>query len=174
MIHVSNIEMGPRTIYSVLETAAKNYGTAPALHQPLGKGKYQTYSWIEYKAAVQEIACGLRRIGICKGDIVAIYSETRAEFCLVDLGIIANGSIAAALYTTYPLPDQIGNLRGCDAKAVFVEDAKSMRALLDTPSDPPLQVNCFLIIAIPQAPLPWWKCALEAGESLRKAAGPFK
>src|SRR5260370_32654405 len=109
MIHVSNIDMGPRTIYSVLETAAQKYGTAPALHQPLGKGKYQTYSWIEYKAAVQEIACGLRRIGIGKGDIVAIYADTRADFCLVRLGIMANGSIAAALSTTDPLRDQISN-----------------------------------------------------------------
>jgi long-chain acyl-CoA synthetase len=141
MIHVSNIEMGPRTIYSVLETAAKNYGAAPALHQPLGKGKYQTYSWIEYKAAVQEIACGLHRIGIRKGDVVAIFAETRAEFCLVDLGIMANGSIAAALYTTYPLPDQIGNLRGCDAKAVFVEDAKCMQALIDATGEPALPVR---------------------------------
>src|SRR5258707_9508922 len=153
MIHVSNIEMGPRTIYSVLETAAKNYGTAPALHQPLGKGKYQTYSWIEYKAAVQEIACGLRRIGICKGDVVAIYAETRAEFCLVDLGTMANGSIAAALYTTYPLPDQIGNLRGCDAKAVFVEDSKSMRALIDAAGEPAL-------------PLQWIEMNRDAGSAL--------
>ena len=42
-----------------------------------------------------------------KGDIVALYAETRAEFYLADLGIMSNGSIAAALYTSYPLPDQI-------------------------------------------------------------------
>jgi long-chain acyl-CoA synthetase len=145
MIHVSNIEMGPRTIYSVLETAAKNYGTAPALHQPLGKGKYQTYSWIDYKTAVREIACGLRRVGVRKGDVVAIYAETRAEFCLVDLGIISNGSIAAALYTSYPLPDQIGNLRGSDAKAVFVEDTKSMQALIAAAGEPALPVQWIVI-----------------------------
>lgn len=137
--------MGPRTVYSVLETAAQNYGAAPAMHQPLGKGKYQTYSWIEYKTAVQEIACGLRRIGIGKGDVVAIYAETRAEFCLVDLGIMSNGSIAAALYTSYPLPDQIGNLRGCDAKAVFVEDAKSMQALIAATGEPALPVRWIVI-----------------------------
>ncbi len=136
MIHVSNIDMGSRTIYSVLETAAQTYGAAPALHQPLGKGKYRTYSWIEYKTAVQEIACGLRRIGIRKGDVVAIHAETRAEFCLVDLGIMSNGSIAAALYTSYPVADQIGNLRGCDAKAVFVEDAKGMRELIAAAGEP--------------------------------------
>src|ERR1017187_7352305 len=137
--------MGSRTMYAVLEQAAQRYGKAPALHQPIGKGKYQTYSWIEYKCAVQEIACGLRRLGIGKGDVVAIHAETRAEFYLADLGILANGSIAAALYTTYPLPDQIGHLRSSDAKAVFVEDVKSMQALMDAAGHPPLPVRWILL-----------------------------
>ena len=166
--------MGPRTIYSVLETAAKNYGTAPALHQPLGKGKYQTYSWIEYKVAVQEIACGLRRIGIHQGDVVAIYAETRAEFCLVDLGIMSNGSIAAALYTTYPLPDQIGNLRGCDAKAVFVEDAKSMQALINAAGAPGLPVQWIVITGDAGNALSLEKLRAEGREALREDARAFE
>src|SRR5579872_4052455 len=80
-----NKQMGSRTIYSVLEEAARKHADLPALHQPLGNGKHQTYSWIEYKQAVQEIACGLRHLGIGKGDIVALQSETRAEFYLADL-----------------------------------------------------------------------------------------
>jgi long-chain acyl-CoA synthetase len=122
--------MAARTVYTVLEEAARAYGKAPALHQPTGKGKYQTYSWLEYQRAAEEIACGLRRIGIRKGDTVALHSETRAEFYLADLGVLANGSIAAALYTSYPAADQIGNLRASHAKAVFVEDPKSMQALI--------------------------------------------
>ena len=132
-------------MYAVLEQAAQRYGKAPALHQPIGKGKYQTYSWIEYKCAVQEIACGLRRLGIGKGDVVAIHAETRAEFYVADLGIMANGSIAAALYTTYPLPDQIGNLRASDAKAVFIEDAKSMQALMEAAGQLPLPVQWIVL-----------------------------
>ena len=132
-------------MYAVLDQAAQRYGNAPALHQPLGKGQYQTYSWIEYKSAVQEIACGLRKLGIGKGEVVAIHAETRAEFYLVDLGIMANGSIAAALYTTYPVPDQIGNLRASNARAVFVEDAKSMQALIAAAGESPLPVQWILI-----------------------------
>ncbi|MGB6944280.1 MAG: long-chain fatty acid--CoA ligase [Bryobacteraceae bacterium] len=122
--------MGVRTMYAVLEVAAKSFGNTPALHQPTGKGNYQTYTWIEYKRAAEEIACGLRQLGIGKGDTVALHSETRAEFYLADLGILANGSIAAALYTTYPFPEQVKNLRASHAKAVFVEDPKGMQALL--------------------------------------------
>ncbi|HTS47618.1 MAG TPA: long-chain fatty acid--CoA ligase [Bryobacteraceae bacterium] len=137
--------MGSRTIYSVLEEAARKHASLPALHQPLGNGKHQTYTWIEYKQAVQEIACGLRHLGIGKGDIVALQSETRAEFYLADLGIMAAGSIAAALYTSYPLPNQVANLRASDAKAVFVEDPKSMQALIETAGEPSLPVRWILL-----------------------------
>src|ERR1700719_2912122 len=137
--------MGARTIYSVLETSAQTYGDAPALYQPIGNGKYQTYSWAEYKQAVEEIACGLRRLGIGKGDIVALYAETRAALYLPDLGRMANGSIDAALYTSYPLPDQIGSLRASDAKTIFVEDPKSMQALMDAAGDAALPVRWILL-----------------------------
>ena len=137
--------MGSRTMYAVLDQAAQRYGNAPALYQPVGKGQYQTYSWIEYKCAVQEIACGLRSLGIGKGEVVAIHAETRAEFYLADLGIMANGSIAGALYTTYPVPDQVGNLRASNARAVFVEDPKSMQALIEAAGQSPLPVQWILL-----------------------------
>src|ERR1700684_2507800 len=122
--------MGARTIYAVLAETARTRRSAPALYQPKGKGKYQVYTWIDYLQAVQEIACGLRQVGIQKGDTVALHSETRAEFYLADVGVLANGSIAAALYTSYPFPEQARNVKASHAKAVIVEDPKSMRALI--------------------------------------------
>jgi long-chain acyl-CoA synthetase len=123
--------MGASTMYAVLEETAKTFGNAPALHQPTGKGNYKTYTWLEYQRAAEEIACGLRQLGVGKGETVALHSETRAEFYLADLGVLANGSIAAALYTTYPFADQAKNVRACHAKAAFMEDPASMQALID-------------------------------------------
>lgn len=104
----------------------------PAMHQPgggKGEPKYRTYSWLEYREAVQEIACGLRSLGAGKGDIVALHSETRAEFYLADLGVMSNGSIAAALYTSLPPRDHVRTLECSNPKALFAEDPKTMRAL---------------------------------------------
>src|SRR5262249_27193806 len=72
-------------------------------------------------------------IGIGKGDTVALNSETRLQFYLADLGILANGSIAAALYPSYPPADLIRNLTASNARAVFVEDAKTLKALRGAP-----------------------------------------
>jgi long-chain acyl-CoA synthetase len=121
--------MTSRTVYTVLEEAAGNWGDKPALHQPDGKGGYRTYTWGEYCRIAREIACGLHLLGIRKGDKVALFAETRAEFYLADLGIMAAGAVAAALYTSYPLPDQIRNLHHSDARMIFAEDATAMRAL---------------------------------------------
>ena len=122
--------MKSRTVFTVLEETARAHPNLAALHQPLGKGKYQTYTWSQFAEASKEVACGLRSIGVNKGDIVALHSETRAEFYLADIGVMAAGAIAGALYTSNPLPDLIGNLRASQTKVLFVEDPKSMHALI--------------------------------------------
>jgi long-chain acyl-CoA synthetase len=127
------LPMAPRTLYQVLEETAAQYGDAPALLQPAtgkdGKRQYLTYSWNQYKTAAQEIAAGLRSIGVRKGDVVALDSETRLEFYLADLGILATGGIAAALYPNYPPKDLIRTIRTCGAKVLFVEDPKTLGVL---------------------------------------------
>jgi long-chain acyl-CoA synthetase len=132
--------MHPRTIYQVLEESAAQFGDAPALRQPIkgkdGKREYLTYSWNQYKTAAQEIAAGLRSIGIRRGDVVALDSETRLEFYLADLGILAAGSIAAALYPSYPPADIVRTIQNCGAKALFVEDPKTLQALSAAPEMP--------------------------------------
>jgi long-chain acyl-CoA synthetase len=121
--------VNPRTLYQVLEEAAARYGDAPALHQPQPSGANLTYSWNEYRRAAEEIAAGLRALGVEKGQVVVLDSETRLEFYLADLGILACGAIAAALYPSYPVPDLIRTIEATGAAAVFVEDPPTFRAL---------------------------------------------
>ena len=137
--------MNPRTVYKVLEEAVEVYGNRPALQQPLGKGQYKTWTWPEYLRTVQEIACGLRRQGVRKGDIIALYSETRAEFYLADIGIMSMGAIAAALYTSYPPSELIKNLRASDPTIVVAENPKAMDALVSAAGDHPLPVRWILL-----------------------------
>lgn len=121
--------MSARTVYTVLEQTAARYPNQAALHQPAGGGKYRSWTWTEYRDTVQQIAVGLREIGVKKGSMVALQSETRAEFYLADIGIMTSGAIAAALYTSLPYPDQVKTLRASDAATVFVENEKVMKAL---------------------------------------------
>jgi long-chain acyl-CoA synthetase len=120
-------------MYEVLRDTSRAHGTTLALQQPLGGGKYLTFSWNEYLAAAQEIAAGLRVLGIGNGDIVALNSETRAEFYLADLGVMTNGSVAAALYHSYPAADLLRTIANSGAKALFIETPKMLSALKTAP-----------------------------------------
>jgi long-chain acyl-CoA synthetase len=115
------------------DTAAR-YGDAPALHQPadVPSGEIR-YSWKEYQRAVEEIAAGLRSLGIAKGEIVALDSETRLEFYLADLGIMTAGSVAAALYPSYPAGDLVRTIGSIGAAAAFVEDPRKFETLQGAP-----------------------------------------
>ena len=113
----------------MLEETAAMYPDKPALHQPLGGGKYRTWTWREYRDTVQQIAVGIRELGVPKGGLVALQSDTRAEFYLTDIGIMTAGAISAALYTSLPYADQAKTLRASDATVVFVENEKVMKAL---------------------------------------------
>lgn len=113
-----------RTVYRMLKMTEATWGTSPALHQPIGQGKYRTYNWVEYARIVEEVAAGLHVVGMHHGDIIGLASETRAEFYLADIGVMTNGSIAAAVYTSLPPADQVKTLKGCDPRLVFIENPK--------------------------------------------------
>jgi len=122
--------VAPRTLYQVLQKTARVHGDAPALRQPAG-ADYVTCSWNQYLEAAEEIAAGLRALGVGKGDVVALNSETRLEFYLADLGIVTNGSISAALYPSYPPKDLVQTIQNAGARTVFVEDPKTLKTLCD-------------------------------------------
>jgi long-chain acyl-CoA synthetase len=136
--------MSATTIPELLRQTAARYGNRLALRQPSGKD-VATWTWSQYLEAAEEIAAGLRALGLGAGDHIALCSETRAEFYMADQGILMNGSVAAALYPSYP-PDELKRTIGmADAKAVFVEDPKMLsRLMLAGVKDVPL-AHIFLL-----------------------------
>ena len=124
--------MPGRNVFTVLETTAKQQGDAIALHQPIGtkaNRAYQTFSWNDWLRISREIALGLRALGAAKGEIVCILSETRAEFYLVDLGIMGAAAVAAALYTAYPMPELARDVKRAQTRFLFIEDPKTLTEL---------------------------------------------
>jgi long-chain acyl-CoA synthetase len=124
--------MPANTIPELLRDAAYRFGDRLALRQPDGKNVH-TWTWSQYLQAAEEIAGGLRALGMGKGDHIALCSETRAEFYLADQGVLMNGSVAAALYPSYPPEELKRTIAMSDAKLLFVEDPKMYAKLKDAP-----------------------------------------
>jgi long-chain acyl-CoA synthetase len=141
--------MPGRTVFTVLEETTSQYGDAIALHQPSG-GKstksYRTTSWTQWLKTSSEIALGLRALGLAKGQVVCILSETRAEFYLVDLGVMGAGGVAAALYTAYPIQDQVRNIVAVAPRFLFVEDLKTLAALVLAAKNASIQLPEYIVL----------------------------
>lgn len=147
--------MPERNIFTTLEETAARYGDAAALHQPAGakaSGEYRTYSWNQWLAASREIALGLRAIGLAKGDIACILSETRAEFYIADVGIMGAGGVAGALYTAYPTADLVKNIRDAAPRFLFLENAKKLADLSRAAEQAGVSMPDRVILLIGEAP----------------------
>lgn len=125
--------MAGRNVFTVLQQTTEVNGDAAALHQPIGskgQAQYRSYSWNEWLKTSSEIACGLFSLGLRKGEIAFILSETRAEFFLVDLGIMGAGGVAAALYTAYAMADLAATIRHAAPNFLFLEDERTLQSYL--------------------------------------------
>ena len=130
--------MPSRTVFEILQDTVTAHGSKLALSQPTnseGARGHKTWTWDEHLKTVQEIALGLDAIGVRKGDVVALCSETRAEFYLADVAIMSMGAIAAALYQSYPAKDLLKTIAACGARVLFVENPKMLEQLRAAPVD---------------------------------------
>ncbi len=83
----------------------------------------QELSWNELKAIVHRIAGGLAKLGVGKGDTVAIMLGNRWEFIPCDLAAVSLGAIPFSIYQTYA-PEQIQYLvSDAESKVAIIEEA---------------------------------------------------
>lgn len=86
-------------------------------------GAYQPLSWLEVAEQVSLLARGLSEIGIGPGDRVVLVSESRPEWLIADVAIMAAGGITVPAYTTNTVADHLHILNNSGAKAVIVSTA---------------------------------------------------
>jgi long-subunit acyl-CoA synthetase (AMP-forming) len=80
-------------------------------------------SWNELREIVHRIAGGLAKLGVQKGDTVAIMLGNRWEFIPTDLAAVSLGAIPYSIYQTYA-PEQIQYLLSdAESKLVITERA---------------------------------------------------
>lgn len=108
-------------------------------------GAWQSYTWKEAAAIVEEIALGLVSLGVRKGDRVAILSANRVEWFLVDWANICIGALSVPLYPS-STPAQLHYIIGHAEASVLVADTARSFGKVD-PSDPQAaSVRSFILL----------------------------
>jgi long-subunit acyl-CoA synthetase (AMP-forming) len=80
-----------------------------------------TITWGELRERVDALAGGLAKLGVQRGDTVALMLSNRPEFHLCDLAAMMLGATPFSIYNTYS-PEQIGYLLGdAEAKVAICE-----------------------------------------------------
>jgi len=78
--------------------------TAAALGERVAirtKGDEQTLTWTQWRGRVRDLAGGLHRLGLRRGETVAIMLSNRPEFHVVDLAVVTLGATPFSIYQTY-------------------------------------------------------------------------
>ncbi len=73
------------------------------------KGDAFTITWGELRERVDALAGGLHRLGVRRGETVALMLSNRPEFHLCDLAAMMLGATPFSIYNTYT-PEQIAYL----------------------------------------------------------------
>jgi long-chain acyl-CoA synthetase len=90
-------------------------------------GHYQALTWRQVAERVNRLSRGLRRLGVAPGDRVVLAAESRPEWFVADLAVLAAGAVTVPAYTTNTASDHGHVLSHSGAIGAMV----STRALAD-------------------------------------------
>src|SRR5205823_12734226 len=94
--------------------------------EKLGSG-WVSVSAIEFARRVRHIALGLAALGINAGDRVALISENRPEWSIVDLAILSVGAVTVPLYTTQAVDQIRFILEDSGARALMISGGRILQ-----------------------------------------------
>jgi long-chain acyl-CoA synthetase len=104
-------------------SAALKHAKPDALNHKIGS------DWVKIPAdevveRVRNVTLGLAEFGIKPGDRVALLSENRPEWSIVDLAILSLGAINVPIYTTQAVDQIRFILTDSGARAIFISNRK--------------------------------------------------
>lgn len=91
--------MSNRTLYRMFQETAARCGSSPAFGtRPSRNSDYTYLTYNETAQKVKDLARGLDALGLKRGDTLALLSENRTEWALVDLASHLLGLVIVALH----------------------------------------------------------------------------
>jgi long-chain acyl-CoA synthetase len=159
---VANTSIAPETIQrktkSIAELFLRRIGDSAdreAFRYPIAAGEgpeeWRSMTWRQAGERAKAIAGGLRALGIGREDRVAILSNTRVEWILVDLGIMLAGGATTTVYPSTTAEDTAFILADSATKVVVVEDAGQLAKVKSRKNETPELVKAVLIDGTPDA-----------------------
>ncbi|HXD31265.1 MAG TPA: long-chain fatty acid--CoA ligase [Pyrinomonadaceae bacterium] len=126
----------PATLVELFERVVRLYPKPDTLNFKKD-GRWLSLSANEMLARVRAIAGGLYSIGVRHGDRVAILSESRCEWTLMDAGCQFAGAIDVPIYPTLTPPQACYILKDSGARVLVVANQEKLNQLKEVLCDCP-------------------------------------
>ncbi len=107
-------------------------------YQVRREGRYEPIAHAEVRDRVRRIALGLRELGFTRGDRIAILSENRPEWALVDWACLTLGIADVPIYPTLPAEQVPHILSNSGASAIFVSSDAQAAKIASIRAETPL------------------------------------
>lgn len=130
------------------------------------QGEWGTISAEQFCEQVDKVSLGLIKLGVQAGDRIAIVSEGRPEWNIIDFGIQQVGAISVPIYPTLTIEDFQYIFHEAEVRFVFVGDATLFRKLIDVVATTPTVEEMFTFDAVKSAKN-WSSVTSQADESNR-------
>ncbi|MBI4587804.1 MAG: AMP-binding protein [Candidatus Rokubacteria bacterium] len=114
----------------LLQRAQHRGGRDPAIREK-EFGIWQSYSWAEYLANVRAFALGLARLGVQRGDKLAIIGDNRPQLYWALVAAEAVGGIPVPVYQDAIAPEIQYVIDHSDSKVVVAEDQEQVDKILE-------------------------------------------
>ena len=98
-------------------------------------GIWQEYTWAETWDLIETAAHGLLALRLEVGDRVAIHSEDRPEWVILDLATVAVRGVTVGLYPTNPTAEVEYLISDCSPVVFFAEDQEQADKVLEVPTE---------------------------------------
>lgn len=94
------------------------------------QGIWRTWTWLDWQRSGQALAAGLiARLGVARGDRVAILAASSREWAVCDVGIALAGAVSVPIYTSSTPEQAAFILRDSNVTVVFVDSAAEAQRL---------------------------------------------
>ncbi len=114
-------------------------------------GEWVTFSSQQFCEEVDKVSLGLIQLGVQASDRIAIVSEGRPEWNIVDFGIQQVGAVSVPIYPTLTLDDFQYIFHEAEVRFVFVGDAGLFRKLIDVVATAPSVEEMYTFDAVKSA-----------------------
>ena len=118
-------------LYSRLADKFKGSDKTAFAYKPSSADPYTTITWDKVRVDVTAVASYLLMQGVEKGERVAILSENRYEWAVLDLAIQSIGAINVSLYTTLPASQCEFIIKDSGSKLFFVSTGIQLKKAVE-------------------------------------------